>query len=887
MVYLDGDSEHPEPYVIIENLLYNAEVTVSGNVLSVTDKDSVTHTVTAVALDPTTTLVFRFTGFDMESGTHIVNDGTIARAEFTENTRYYTVTLNLDGGTLANTPTEWDLVENVYTNYFVYETSYSDIIATIVYNTQPISPTKTGYTFSTWTPTSGVITADASVTATYDVDTYTVTLNKDTGISKVQYKIDDAAEYTDYTAAFSIDYGQKLVVNAVLADGYTFTQWAAGITDNPYTINSVDDDVTLNATSELIPVITDWNITIGSHTNGTIYDGQVEATSFTIDKSLNAKVYVDDNEVIFYTGNDPTTNHLHVLSAAPGAGYAFAAWTGVQTGNIAADLTVGATFGPAYTGVLKANNETGTQLEEPILIGSSYILLTENEVIGLGFLYDPHTPVGFNTAADNSGTFFAFGATVTAEQLASIAVENTVTIYVVWSHTVTYDANGGSAAAPATADVAAGQYTLAAYDGTKAGFTFGGWNDGSKVYAAGAAYTMPYANVTFTAEWVAVTHTVTYDVAGGSAAAPTQAPVAEGGDFTAADYSGTKTGYSFGGWNDGTATYAAGAVYTVGTANVTLTAVWNPISYTIAFDANGGTGTTASVAATYDADAELTAVGFTRADYAFNGWATTATGTAVYSDKATVKNLASTADATVTLYAIWTQIEKKDNTAEVVVDTGAMSDQAAEQLINAAKDMKTAGTQNVTAEISATKTESVTVKSDYVKTAAENGINLTIATNKGSIELPSAALSNLNVGTGATIKSEIKEIGVPPSYAGKIDSNAVVYSITLTKDDVAYTNEFGTAFTFRLAYQPASGVDTSKLKVQCLTGSGNVEDMEAYYEDGFMVVTSTHLSDFAIFEDSESSSKEGGTVELLLILAALLAVLILTPIISAKTRSKQ
>ena len=731
---------------------------------------------------------------------------------------------------------------------------------------------------ATWNYTFTNVTAAHSIAVTTAINSYTVTLTGDAGITGFQYKIDDAAEYTNYTVAFSINHGQKLVVNAVLADGYTFTQWAAGITANPYTINSVEGDITYNATSTLIPVITDWNITIGTHTNGTIYEGQVEATSFTIDKSQNAKVYVDGNEVIFYTGDDPTTNHLHVLSAAPGAGYAFVAWTGVQTASsITADLTVGATFGAAYTGILKANNETSTQLQQPILIGSPYDLPTKDEVTGMGFLYAPHTSVGFNTAADNSGTFFAFGATVTAEQLASIAVENTVTIYVVWSHTVTYDVAGGSAAAPAVAEVAAGPYTLATYDGTKAGFTFGGWNDGSKVYAAGAAYTMPYANVTFTAEWVAITHTVTYDVAGGSATAPTQAPVAEGGNFTVADYSGTKTGYTFGGWNDGTETYAAGAVYAVGTANVTLTAVWNPISYTIAFDANGGTGTTASVAATYDVDAVLTAVGFTRADYAFNGWATTATGTAVYGDRATVKNLTSTADATVTLYAIWTQIEKKDNTAEVTVDTDTVSDQAAEQLIDAAKDIKTAGTEEVTAEISATKTESVAVKSDYVKTAADNGINLTIATSKGSIELPSQALSNLNVGTGAIIKSEIKEIEVPPSYEGKIDADAVVYSITLTKDDVAYTNEFGTAFTFRLAYQPAAGVDTSKLKVQCLTGDGNVEDMDAYYEDGFMVVTSTHLSDYAIFEDSsDSPAKNQG-----LLLAVLLIAAIVAPIIVA------
>ena len=75
------------------------------------------------------------------------------------------------------------------------------------------------------------------------------------------------------------------------------------------------------------------------------------------------------------------------------------------------------------------------------------------------------------------------------------------------------------------------------------------------------------------------THTVTYDVAGGSAAAPTQADVAENDTFIVASYSGTRNGYAFGGWTDGTSTYAAGSTYTMGSSNVTLTAVWNSSAY--------------------------------------------------------------------------------------------------------------------------------------------------------------------------------------------------------------------------------------------------------------------------------------------------------------------
>ena len=58
----------------------------------------------------------------------------------------------------------------------------------------------------------------------------------------------------------------------------------------------------------------------------------------------------------------------------------------------------------------------------------------------------------------------------------------------------------------------------------------------------------------------------------------------------------------------------------------------------------------------YDAAARtLTTNAFTRPGYTFNGWNTEADGSGVkYADGASVRNLASTANDTVTLYAQWT-----------------------------------------------------------------------------------------------------------------------------------------------------------------------------------------------------------------------------------------
>ncbi|MBQ2190092.1 MAG: hypothetical protein II452_04410, partial [Paludibacteraceae bacterium] len=74
-----------------------------------------------------------------------------------------------------------------------------------------------------------------------------------------------------------------------------------------------------------------------------------------------------------------------------------------------------------------------------------------------------------------------------------------------------------------------------------------------------------------------VKHHVTYSLGGDYGTTPTQADVAEGAKFNL--HNGTTgitppTGKQFGGWNDGTTTYAGGAEYTMGTSDVTLTAVW-------------------------------------------------------------------------------------------------------------------------------------------------------------------------------------------------------------------------------------------------------------------------------------------------------------------------
>lgn len=112
-----------------------------------------------------------------------------------------------------------------------------------------------------------------------------------------------------------------------------------------------------------------------------------------------------------------------------------------------------------------------------------------------------------------------------------------------------------------------------------------------------------------------------------------------------------KKGYIFGGWFCDEAQLTAETV--IG-ADATYTAKWTPITYTIAFNANGGEGSMDSITAAYDEEVALPENAFTRAGYSFKGWGSYfGTSAVTYKGEDTVKNLASVQDATVTLYAAW------------------------------------------------------------------------------------------------------------------------------------------------------------------------------------------------------------------------------------------
>lgn len=144
---------------------------------------------------------------------------------------------------------------------------------------------------------------------------------------------------------------------------------------------------------------------------------------------------------------------------------------------------------------------------------------------------------------------------------------------------------------------------------------------------------------------------ISYNANGGSGAPSSQTKWKDQ-TLTLSSTKPTRTGYSFVGWATSSsatsATYSAGANYTANAA-ATLYAVWKANTYAVKYNANGGTGAPGNQTKTYGVTLKLSTTVPTRTNYNFKGWGTSASATTVsYAAGANY-----TANAAITLYAIW------------------------------------------------------------------------------------------------------------------------------------------------------------------------------------------------------------------------------------------
>ena len=172
-----------------------------------------------------------------------------------------------------------------------------------------------------------------------------------------------------------------------------------------------------------------------------------------------------------------------------------------------------------------------------------------------------------------------------------------------------------------------------------ANYTFSGSGSGNVVLtwtnSSDKAIYIKSVTITYTA---GTSYSVSYNAGTGSGTAPTDGTAYYNGSTVTVKERGEVTHATLGfrGWTDGVNTYNPGETFTMGTSNVTLTAVWTT-KCTFAYDGNGNTGgavPSSGYYADYGEGAKIKVVGNTGSlvkvvgstPYIWNGWNTAANG---------------------------------------------------------------------------------------------------------------------------------------------------------------------------------------------------------------------------------------------------------------------
>jgi uncharacterized repeat protein (TIGR02543 family) len=507
-----------------------------------------------------------FTASAADSGT-AVTTGTVFSGNATVYARWvpviYTLACNLGGGT----------VEPDNPAGYTIET------ASFTLN----NPSRLGYTFAGWTGTNGAVpqttvfvelggTGNKNYTANWTLVTYAITYDLDSGTVASA----NPTGYTVETAAFTLNNPTK--------PGDTFVGWTG--------------------------------------TNGTVPQTSVSVERGSMgDRSYTANwvfvkyiVRLDAGGGTVSPASDTTGpgGRLASLPTPTRTGFAFDGWHTAEIGGtevtestvFSADTVIYARWTPVYTITFDAGGGTVSPASDTTGFG--------------GRLASLPTP---------ARTGFAFDGWHTAEIGGTEVTESTVfsadaVIYARWTlitYTVTFDANGGTVTIGYSAT--GNGWTLASLPmPARIGYTFSGWfterTGGSTVTES----TVLSADAVIYARWTLITHTVMFDANGGTVT--TEYSTTGNGWTLASLPMPARTGYIFSGWFTDLAGGTAVTESTVFNADAVIYARWAIITYTVTFDANGGTVSPASgITGEGWAIADLPTP--TRTGYTFSGWFTT------------------------------------------------------------------------------------------------------------------------------------------------------------------------------------------------------------------------------------------------------------------------
>ncbi len=293
----------------------------------------------------------------------------------------------------------------------------------------------------------------------------------------------------------------------------------------------------------------------------------------------------------------------------------------------------------------------GTMPEKAFLSGLR-ISLKENAYIREGYTF-----TGWNTKADGTGLSYSNMAEVDT----SAWTEN-VTLYAQWSpdtYSITYYLDSGinHDSNPANYN---SETSVVLNTPVKNGYQFEGWYlDAGYQNKIAEIKKGTRGNLTLYAKWSIVDYSITYQLKGGTNGSnPVSYDVTEEVSFK----NPTRKGYTFAGWyTDAAYKNKIIQIKKGTTGNLTLYAKWKAKSYSIVYKGNGSTsGKMSKTSCKYGTAYKLRTNKFKKKGYTFVGWNTKADGSGKsYKNKASIKNLTSTSNKKITLYAQWKKTKYK------------------------------------------------------------------------------------------------------------------------------------------------------------------------------------------------------------------------------------
>ena len=274
--------------------------------------------------------------------------------------------------------------------------------------------------------------------------------------------------------------------------------------------------------------------------------------------------------------------------------------------------------------------KTSYKVGEKLDLSGYRVMGTYNGLdVNLQYTSDPANGTVLSEGGEITVTFYYNGT--------SVAINNPIKISVAQPYIVTFKVGND---VYCTTEMAHGESLKLPSDPNRENYTFAGWYIGDKKVTSGSSVE---SNLELIAKWEAIECCLILKVDGKQTI-----KVGKYNDKVNILNPELKDGYTFAGWNP-----PLPEIYS--TETTTHEAQWTANKYTVKFNANGGSGTMTVQTFTYDIEQELTVNAFTLDGFTFAGWALSVDGSAVYMDKASVKNLATENNATVTLYAKWTK----------------------------------------------------------------------------------------------------------------------------------------------------------------------------------------------------------------------------------------